>query len=1843
MDVFALRERLIGDYAGYVRSFIAIRDQRIRDQVDRELDAGRLWPDPLIQLNPTFEPAGTIDQLVNEGLLHPECSRIFQRDKESGGGGGKSLLLHRHQVDAIRAAATGKSYVLTTGTGSGKSLAYIVPIVDAVLRAGAGQGLRAVVVYPMNALANSQVGELEKFLCRGYPEDNPPVRFARYTGQETEEERQAIITRPPDILLTNYVMLELLLTRPRERQLVQSARGLRFLVLDELHVYRGRQGADVAMLVRRAREAFAAPDLQCVGTSATLATEGSYDEQRAEIGRVATKLFGAAVDPERVVGETLRRATPEVNWSLAAEAEHLRERLASGAQPPERYAEFVADPLSSWIETTFGIEREPGSGRFRRVQPQCITGTDGAGARLSALTGVSAEVCAGAIARQLVASYGSGHRNPETGFPVFAFRLHQFISRGDMAYATLEPEAERRITLHGQVFVPGDRDRRLLPMVFCRECGQEYYCVGAVDEDGVRRFVPRELSDRLRDDVGEPGFLYLDSESPWPSGTADELDRVPEDWIEEAPRGGQRVRRDRREWLPRPVRVGRNGNGAQDGILCAWLRAPFRFCLRCGIAYGFRQTTDFSKLASLGTEGRSTATTILSLATVRELRRTDRLDEAARKLLSFTDNRQDASLQAGHLNDFVEVGLLRSALYRAVARAGGDGLRHDELVQRVFDALGLPFDQYASDPTMDRFAARQETDRALRSVLGYRIYRDLERGWRITSPNLEQCGLLEIRYVALDEVCRAEDLWQDVHPALATASPGDRERIACALLDLMRRELAIKVDCLDEREQERVRQQSSQRLRLPWALDEEERLERARVLYPSSRAAGGEWRGGVYLSPRGGFAQFLRRKATLPDHQAALRMTDTEQMLPQILEILRRGGLVERVREPDDEDGVAGYQIPASAFAWVAGDGTRGFNDPIRVPRAPDGGRRTNRFFVEFYRAVAGDGVGIQAREHTAQVDQKLRAEREQAFRAGTLPILYCSPTMELGIDIRDLNVVNLRNVPPTPANYAQRSGRAGRSGQPALVFTYCSNFRSHDQYFFRRPERMVAGAVAPPRIDVANESLVRAHVHAIWLAESGIDFRSSLRDVLDMNGEEPTLELLPDVQADLDAAAPRGRARDKAERILKTIRDDLESSDWFSAGWLDAALQRIPRELEQACERWRNLYRAAMAQRDFQHRIIIDASRSAEDKQRARRLRAEAEAQLELLGEAVGSVQSDFYSYRYLGSEGFLPGYSFPRLPLSAYIPGRRSRSRKGDEFVSRPRFLAISEFGPRAIVYHEGVRYRINRVILPVDRGSQREDVVTRAAKQCGHCGYLEPLAGDDNGPDLCRRCGRELPPALAPLFRMENVSTRRTDRINSDEEERLRLGFEIRSGVRFAEHGGRTSQRCAVVGGPNGPLIELTYGDTATLWRINLGWRRRARKEDLGFYLDTERGYWAKNQQDEDDSDDPLSKSVKRVIPYVEDWRNCLLLEPTRALEPGEMASLESALRHAIQVTYQLEEMELASEPLPSTGDRRLLLFYESAEGGAGVLRRLVDDPRAIPRLARRALELCHFDPDTGADLRRHPRATEDCEAACYDCLMSYMNQTDHERLDRQRIAPLLRELAAATVEVAPGPRTRAEHVAELKALCDSDLERAWLEFLDEHQLRLPDGAQHYEEACRTRADFVYRRSQTVVYVDGPHHDYAHRRERDQAQTACLEDRGWTVVRFAAPADWEAVASGYPSVFGPLRTRATTTVPSEPEERFDETLFAAEWRELLAAVAASGLRVDAGGDVATDGRIVGNTMAEICGPQGALYVVDGRQPGVAAVVAVLVDEMRRHIAIDPTAADAARQLEDALKGIR
>ena len=212
-------------------------------------------------------------------------------------------------------------------------------------------------------------------------------------------------------------------------------------------------------------------------------------------------------------------------------------------------------------------------------------------------------------------------------------------------------------------------------------------------------------------------------------------------------------------------------------------------------------------------------------------------------------------------------------------------------------------------------------------------------------------------------------------------------------------------------------------------------------------------RAGFFVSSRGAYGQYVKRR--LLECRASnrtLRGVDIDEIIRFLFLALQRYGIVEQVRTASGGDD-PGYQLNAGALRWLIGDG-QGASDRIRV--LDEGGRpaEVNRYFADCYRRFVDLQCVLEAREHTAQVTSEERQEREERFREGKLPLLFCSPTMELGVDIAQLNLVNLRNVPPTPANYAQRSGRAGRGGQPALVFTYCAGRSPHDQYFYREPAR---------------------------------------------------------------------------------------------------------------------------------------------------------------------------------------------------------------------------------------------------------------------------------------------------------------------------------------------------------------------------------------------------------------------------------------------------------------------------------------------------------------------------------------------------------------------------------------------------------------------------------------------------------------------------------------------------------------------------------------------------------------------------------------------------------------------
>ena len=308
LDVFDIDQALVSDYRRFARSFTTIRAPDISDAVNEIYGQDRFWPEPLIAINPHYERDKTVEELVRCGDLHANTGSVF-------GGNGDPITLYRHQSQALVKALARQSFVVTTGTGSGKSLCFFVPIIDAAVRAraaGEPSRTRAIIIYPMNALANSQYNELEGFIGQsGLPEHLRPT-FARYTGQDSDIKRDQVRATKPDILLTNFMMLELLLTRQddRDRDVMDSAEGLDFIVLDELHTYRGRQGADVAMLVRRLRDRLCREKQPiCIGTSATMASGDDVEDKAQAVANVASRLFGTQIGPDSVIGESLERAT----------------------------------------------------------------------------------------------------------------------------------------------------------------------------------------------------------------------------------------------------------------------------------------------------------------------------------------------------------------------------------------------------------------------------------------------------------------------------------------------------------------------------------------------------------------------------------------------------------------------------------------------------------------------------------------------------------------------------------------------------------------------------------------------------------------------------------------------------------------------------------------------------------------------------------------------------------------------------------------------------------------------------------------------------------------------------------------------------------------------------------------------------------------------------------------------------------------------------------------------------------------------------------------------------------------------------------------------------------------------------------------------------------------------------------------------------------------------------------------------------------------------------------------------------------------------------------------------
>ena len=1748
MNIFETHEAIINDYERYIRSFIQVSDRRIAETIDRKLNEGTLFPKPLIQFNPSFLFGDKLSNLCDGHFLHPDISKIFA-----------GYDLYKHQVEALRLGTAGKDFIVTSGTGSGKSLTYIGTIFDRVLRQSPKRkGIKAIIVYPMNALINSQTQEFEKYrdtylrgqlpasfdrdTLLGLDTDSAakrmesaigrefPITFHQYTGQEGREKREEIKQHPPDILMTNYMMLELIMTRLGEAPLRAAIQeSLEFLVFDELHTYRGRQGADVAMLIRRIR-AFAAQsrqekgagtqvqgsvEVQCIGTSATMSSGGDdLRAQKEEVANVGKLIFGKPFTADQVINESLTRVTerPEVLPS----GQELAIVIEAGIPCDGTEQDLKLHPLSIWLENVIGLEEiegaTPQENWLRRRKP--ITFAEVVG-QLHFASQQPLASCDLALKNllQWAEVINEQLRKQGSRKAYFPFRLHQFISQTGSVYLSLEPKDSRQIRLQAGQFIKTEQYDKLpiYQAVFSRITGHEFICVRKNYDDG--RLETRGFNDIYEEEDNNKIAGYL---IPQPAGEEDLwrdelIESLPDAWYRHYKNGNTAVvpkYRDRiptRVWYTPEGKFSDNPDAGFDVERWAWfMPAKLLFDPTAGVFYDAK-SSEGTKLMRLGNEGRSTATTTLSLAAIKALSAAD-VPIKEQKLLSFTDNRQDASLQAGHYNDFVSIGRIRSAIQFALRDAPNQELTIDRIAERVLEQLGVEQEEYAQVPA--EFAGkRRENEEVLKDFLTLRIIQDLKRGWRYTMPNLEQCALLEIHYKYLSEEAATDKHWVDI-PILNRLDSTRREEFLVQTLDYIRTSNAIYHRFFFEENRVLV-SRIKDNLKGDWTMGADEKLETPNYVRPES--IGRIKNRGVHTASVGKLSAWGKYVTDLGrGFDVSFTRESFAEFAHQLFHLLTRMGLLRSLEIEGEKGKTTGYILDANVIVWRRGDLKAVRRDKVRLRTMnADFQIEPNKYFQDFYLQDFRAMKPLVGNEHTGQINHELRVKREEKFRKGEITTLFCSPTMELGVDISNLNVVHMRNVPPNPANYAQRSGRAGRSGQGALVMTYCSQLSAHDQHYFKNAADMVDGKVVAPRINIANEDLLKSHIQATYMLEAGIDLRSSLTEIVDLS--EENLRLREEIRQRL-TDGHEARCQRVAALFSRVFTADAALQDELTPEALSNIIAATPEALDKAMDRWRELYRNAVALRD-ESRIVIDNpihTRNSDEKKQASRNERFAKNQIDSLRNEGDTYSfSEFYPFRYLASEGFLPGYNFTRLPIRTAL-----ESGETAQFLSRPRLLALREYGPRNIVYHNGQSYQIER-LNTTDIESKRTN-----AKVATASGYI--MMGEEFKRETCPITGDNLNNGggelLYRLVEMGETSAKPMQRISCEEEERRKNGYEIGTYFSLPQGLAGCDKLHVVSGGEE--LLKIYYMPTATITQVNKTMRRSNAEQ---FYIDKHYGYWATAAQQEKDEEG-------RIIPislYADMVTNALYIQPTRKLGTDEngVITLQYALKRALEEMYQVESNEIGVV-LMGEGQLANIMVYEASEGSLGILSQLVRNKQEFRRLLERAYALCYFE--NGVDTQ------PDLGPATYNDLLSYYNQRYHEDIDRQLIKPVLENLMACDFTISNRSQVGnyEEHYQHLLATYDksSSTELRFLEYLYKRGLRLPDKAQPRlsdDYGLYVMPDFQYDKH-VFVFCDGTPHDSEAAQRDDRQKRRAMKAKGLRAIIYHYQDDLDQLVRDNADIF-------------------------------------------------------------------------------------------------------------------
>jgi len=1732
---------VIDQFGRYLMTTFPIADPGMEEQVRRHLrhDLGGerlIAKGPYVFINAAFEQGPSVAALCAEpGLgLHPVLRSVFPYES-----------LHKHQELALRAIKAGRHAVVATGTGSGKTEAFLLPIVDHALHlrdAGAAPGVVAVLIYPMNALVDDQLRRLRPLLA------GTGVTFGRYTGvtpEESEPERgrlresraytarerdllregkeekvplpweecfarKEIRERKPRLLLTNFSQLEYLLLRDVDLGLFRDA-PLRFFVMDEVHTYTGALGSEVSCLLRRLRHVAGrkAEEVLCVGTSATVQQPEGGIDAGAAVRSFAARLFG--VDRNRVELVTERydtgrgRRTDLYQPPRPPDPRRLFDEILAASRELQLRDEVTGlpDDLLRLVERLCG--RSDGAGASAMARAYDLLARNEVVAMLAdlfrspellekALPRLEAMGREGAprdeLVAELLAYLTLGALVQQDDEPLLRPKLHYFVQGYQGLGGSLDSQGEAKVHFDAEAG-HDEEGAQVFPLVLCRSCGQHYFPLLAeepVHRDGVGVRRTRTDMPVERGDEDEPlSRVYVTNRLVGLDEADAEAEPPADVWLCRVCGAIQDAKTERCA----------NDRCERPGTLVPVRlhRGEMKTCLACGTAAkGYEEIVTPAKSSEVAD------VTILAQSMLSAMR-----EEAMQKLLIFTDNRQDAAFQAGWMEERSRRFRLRHLLYGVLHEDPTRVWSFEKLTERMVDqakARGILKEKIWDD------------ENNLTRVRWFLLEEFASTGQRRGS--LETLALAEVRLRGI-EVPEMREFYDRWAPRLRVDAAG-LQRLVRLIIDYYRRRGVVSDPLLGRRWSER-----DDEVRKGLVAVSDQYRPQALVFSKKQESDRGLLKGWTARNGRSG-AQEIFRKGLPGGAEAGVEVRDA--FLEELWERLKAGQVLVPVQLVEKHGGKlvpvraqgATHQFnverlgvilterrmlcPACRRAQSVAPPTGACPEYGCKGVLEERGRDTEHFDVwQYTRTVF---VPLKAREHSAQVPKEVRQKIEQEFKretGGAYNCLVCTPTLELGVDIGKLEMVLLRNVPPTPANYAQRAGRAGRRHRIAVVFTHCRG-DAHGRYFFQQPQAMIAGEIRVPAFSMRNEPLLRKHAHsAILTALRGLAATDDDRKILDdafppsvshwfadlrKEGEDERVFYLPQPR-DLSGLAQLV-ARHRAE--LRGVLEDV-----FARGWPpDEAEAVAPGRLERYVDEFepdlRRHVHGLFAQVQTYRRELAEL-RAVEERGAAlsdeqANLRRRYDHALKVLRDRD---RPENYALSYLAVDGFLPGYAMARETVTAqclepYVE------------LSRPAAVALRELTPANHVYADRNIFRVRKLRFETLRS---DDEPTRSAVfertlmyDREHGRVFEKGAASTEG-------GGETAPLVFRSCRLADVEMSQYRDIDDREPVRRRVWFAV-FGSTLARHaGGRQGKvgpyDCRFLQRLDLRLVNLgrPRGEAFSLFPIcaSCGATRspKATEGELERFAEDHRKFHGK-------------PTVGHFALHVDFTSDAIELGPFRAR--GEAANVFESVRIGARQVFDMGATEVEGFVFADEHGGHRIVFYDPMPGGAGYLPQIAEHWEAVCRRATRVLESC---------------ATQ-CETACYSCLKHFWNQQDHDVLNRHEAIRLLADLTRPLELVHLVPPVTLQPAPDGKR-ADSRAELDFAELCRRRNFPVPPAQQFrvsFEDGSHTDADWAYPEQRVLVFIDGMSerlHGDAERRRRDRRLRAKARMKGFQVVEITAEA--------------------------------------------------------------------------------------------------------------------------------